>query len=33
MMHEGGIHRLAPPEGQRLVERRIRECLQGDPAP
>jgi len=27
MMHESGVHRLAPPERQRLVARRIREHL------
>ena len=33
MMHHGGVHRLAPPERQRLVARRIRECLREGPAP
>jgi len=31
MMHEGGIHRLAPPERQRLVARRIRQYIQEGP--
>lgn len=33
MMHEGGVHRLASPERQRLVARRIREFLRDGGAP
>jgi hypothetical protein len=33
MRYEGGVHRLAPPERQRLVARHIRECLQEGAAP
>ena len=33
MMHRDGVHRMAPPERQRLIASRIRERLQDGPAP
>jgi diadenosine tetraphosphate (Ap4A) HIT family hydrolase len=32
MMHESGIHRIAPSDRQRLVARRIREFMEDGPA-